>query len=71
MAWNTASFRNMVWVPGSGAINHTLNLRLFSKQLSFIINHAEDKFLIIDNDMLPIIEKILPHCKTVEKVIVI
>ena len=71
MAWNTARHLE-IWygVPGSGAINHTLNPRLFSKQLSFIINHAEDKFLIIDNDMLPIIEKILPHCKTVEKVIV-
>ena len=72
MAWNTSRHLE-VWygVPGSGAVNHTLNPRLFSKQLSFIINHAEDKFLIIDNDMLPIIEKILPHCKTVEKVIVI
>ena len=72
MAWNTARHLE-IWygVPGSGAINHTLNPRLFSKQLSFIINHAEDKFLIIDIDMLPIIEKILPYCKTVEKVIVI
>ncbi len=72
MAWNTARHLE-IWygVPGSGSINHTLNPRLFSKQLSFIINHAEDKFLIIDIDMLPIIEKILPHCKTVEKVIVI
>ena len=72
MAWNTARHLE-IWygVPGSGAINHTLNPRLFSKQLSFIINHAEDKFLIIDIDMLPIIEKILQYCKTVEKVIVI
>ena len=72
MAWNTSRHLE-VWygVPGSGAVNHTLNPRLFSKQLSFIINHAEDKILIIDIDMLPIIEKILPDCKTVEKVIVI
>ena len=58
MAWNTARHLE-IWygVPGSGAVNHTLNPRLFSKQLSFIINHAEDKFLIIDSDMLPIIEK--------------
>ena len=72
MAWNTSRHLE-IWygVPGSGAVNHTLNPRLFSKQLSFIINHAEDKILIIDIDMLPIIEKILPDCKTVEKVIVI
>ena len=49
MAWNTARHLE-IWygVPGSGAINHTLNPRLFSKQLSFIINHAEDKFLLHD-----------------------
>ena len=72
MAWNTACHLE-IWygVPGSGTVNHTLNPRLFSKQLSFIINHAEDKLLIIDSDMLPIIEKILSQCKTVEKVIVI
>ncbi|MFL2802433.1 MAG: long-chain fatty acid--CoA ligase [Paracoccaceae bacterium] len=72
MAWNTSRHLE-IWygIPGSGAVNHTLNPRLFSKQLSFIINHAEDKILIIDYDLLPIIEKILPTCKTVKKVIVI
>ncbi len=72
MAWNTSRHLE-IWygIPGSGAVNHTLNPRLFSKQLSFIINHAEDKILMIDNDLLPVIEKILPTCKTVEKVIVL
>ena len=62
-----------IWygVPGSGAINHTLNPRLFSQQLTYIINHAEDKILIIDNDLLPIIEQIISSCKTVQNIIVI
>ena len=72
MAWNTARHLE-IWygVPGSGAINHTLNPRLFSQQLTYIINHAEDKILIIDNDLLPIIEQIISSCKTVQNVIVI
>src|SRR6476659_4316139 len=35
-------------VPCMGAVLHTLNLRLFSDQLAFIINHAEDKVVIVD-----------------------
>ena len=72
MAWNTARHLE-IWygVPGSGAINHTLNPRLFSQQLTYIINHAEDKILIIDNDLLPIIEQIISSCKTVQNIIVI
>ena len=64
MAWNTARHLE-IWygVPGSGAINHTLNPRLFSQQLTYIINHAEDKILIIDNDLLPIIEQIISSVK--------
>ncbi len=71
MAWNTA--RHMeVWfgVPGAGAINHTLNPRLFADQLVYIINHAEDRFLIVDFDLLPIIEAIHDRLETVEKIIV-
>ena len=44
MAWNTSRHLEVVYgVPGCGAVNHTLNPRLFSEQLIYIINHAEDK----------------------------
>lgn len=71
MAWNTA--RHMeVWygVPGAGAINHTLNPRLFADQLVYIINHAEDRILIIDFDLVPVIENIWDRLDNVETVIV-
>ena len=35
-------------VPGMGAVLHTLNLRLFPEQLSYVINHAEDKVILVD-----------------------
>ena len=71
MAWNTARhFEVWYGVPGSGAVNHTLNPRLFADQLVYIINHAEDRFLLIDFDLIPIIENIWDRLETVEKVIV-
>ena len=72
MAWNTA--RHMeVWfgIPGSGAINHTLNPRLFAEQLIYIINHAEDKILMVDLDLVPVIEKIIDSCPKIQTVIIL
>ena len=72
MAWNTARHLELWYgIPGSGAVNHTLNPRLFAKQLTYIINHAEDKILMIDLDLVKILEEILPTCKTVEQIIVL
>ena len=72
MAWNTARHLELWYgIPGSGAVNHTLNPRLFAKQLTYIINHAEDKILMIDSDLVKILEEILPTCKTVEQIIVL
>ena len=72
MAWNTARHLELWYgIPGSGAVNHTLNPRLFAKQLTYIINHAEDKILMIDSDLVKILEEILPTCKTVEQIIIL
>ncbi len=72
MAWNTA--RHMeVWygVPGAGAALHTLNPRLFSDQLVYVINHARDKVLMIDLDLVPVIEGIWDRLETVEHIIIL
>ncbi len=44
-------------VPCMGAVVHTLNLRLSHDDLSYIVNHAEDKVLIVDSLLLPLFEK--------------
>ena len=72
MAWNTSRHLELWYgIPGSGAVNHTLNPRLFAKQLTYIINHAEDKILMIDLDLIKILEEVLPDCKTVRQVIIL
>ena len=44
-------------VPAMGGVIHTLNLRLGVEDLSYIINHAEDQVLFIDDSLLPLFEK--------------
>jgi fatty-acyl-CoA synthase len=59
MAWNT--WRHMeIWygVMGVGGIVHTLNPRLFTDQLAYIVNHAEDEWLFIDLTFVPLFEKL-------------
>jgi fatty-acyl-CoA synthase len=44
-------------VPCMGAVVHPLNLRLNADDLSYIVNHAEDKLIIVDQVLLPLFEK--------------
>ncbi len=48
-------------VPATGAVVHTLNLRLHPEELAYIVNHAQDRFLIVDEVLLEIFEQIRPH----------
>ncbi len=59
MAWNT--WRHMeIWygVMGTGAIVHTLNPRLFTDQLAYIINHAGDEWIFVDLTFIGLFEKL-------------
>lgn len=44
-------------VPAAGGVVHTLNLRLHPQELAFIVNHAQDRFLIVDDVLLPLLEQ--------------
>ena len=43
-------------VPCAGGVLHPLNLRLHPSELAFIANHAEDRFLVVDDVLLPCLE---------------
>ena len=53
-----------------GAVIHTLNIRLSPVDLEYIINHAEDRIIIVDADVLPLLEKLAGKMPTVEKIVV-
>src|ERR1700754_702721 len=44
-------------IPCMGAVIHPLNLRFSADDLAYIINHAEDKIIIVDEVLLPLFEK--------------
>ena len=72
MAWNTP--RHMeIWygVSGCGAILHTLNPRLFSEQLDYIINHAGDRVVMVEPDLVRVLEPLVDKLRTVEKWVVL
>ncbi len=58
MMWNhSGHLETFCGVPCGGGILHTLNLRLHAQEIAAIANHAEDRFLIVDDVLLPILEK--------------
>lgn len=57
-------------IPCIGAVVHPLNVRLSPDDLTYIINHAGDKIIIVDQVLLPLFEKIRSEI-TASKVIVI
>src|ERR1700754_1458411 len=58
-------------VPSMGAVLHTLNIRLFPDQVAFIANHAEDRVVLVDTTLIPLLAKVLPQMTTVEHVVVV
>ncbi|MBI3938096.1 MAG: long-chain fatty acid--CoA ligase [Betaproteobacteria bacterium] len=44
-------------VPCAGGVLHTLNLRLHPSDIAYIANHARDRFLIVDDVLLPLYEQ--------------
>ena len=55
-AWNTARHLELYFGPGcTGRVTHTLNLRLFPDQLTYIVNHAEDEVIFVDNSLAPLL----------------
>ncbi len=48
-------------VPAVGAVLHTLNLRLHPEEIAYIVNHAQDRFLIVDDTLLDVYEQFRPH----------
>ncbi len=57
-------------IPAAGGVLHTLNLRLHPNDLAFIVNHAEDRFLIVDDILLPLFDQFKDRA-SLEKVIVV
>ncbi|NIH78365.1 fatty-acyl-CoA synthase [Amycolatopsis viridis] len=69
--WNNAEHLAAYFaIPAMGAVLHTLNIRLFPEQLTFVANHAEDQVVLVDGSLVPLLARQLPEMKTVRHVVV-
>ena len=60
LAWNHYQhLEAYLGVPATGAVLHTLNLRLHPDDLTYIINHADDRLILVDATLLPLLEKVM------------
>src|SRR5262245_43307541 len=72
LAWNT--WRHLeAWygILGIGAIYHTVNPRLFPDQIAWIVNHAEDRMMLVDLTFVPLLEKLAPRLSSIERYVVL
>ncbi|WP_057912512.1 long-chain fatty acid--CoA ligase [Peribacillus muralis] len=71
LAWNHHRHLEAYFaIPCSGAVLHTINMRLSPQHVSYIVNSAKDRLLLIDPDVIPLLEAIKDELPTVEGYIV-
>ncbi|MGI8526400.1 MAG: AMP-binding protein, partial [Pseudolabrys sp.] len=72
LAWNTwRHLESWYGILGIGAVYHTVNPRLFPDQIVWIVNHAEDRMMMLDLTFVPLIEKLADKLPTIERYIIL
>lgn len=57
-------------VPSMGAVLHALNIRLGPYELQYTVNHAEDRIILVDEDLLPLLIPLRGKMPSVQHIIV-
>jgi fatty-acyl-CoA synthase len=71
LMWNHAAHLELyLGAPLAGGVVHTLNLRLHPDDLAYIATHAGDRLLVVDEVLLPLLEKFRDRTR-VERVVVV
>src|SRR5687768_4693716 len=70
--WNSQPHLELYMAaPCMGAVLHMLNIRLFEEQLTYIVNHAKDKVIFVDDSLIPLLAKVAPTFEGVEQYVVV
>ena len=70
--WNSQEHLEAYFAISSmGAVMHTLNIRLFPEQLAYVINHAKDRVIIVDDSLVQVLGQVAESMETVEHIIVV
>ncbi|HBX73181.1 MAG TPA: long-chain fatty acid--CoA ligase [Halieaceae bacterium] len=71
-SWNNpAHMEAYLAIPSMGAIMHTVNIRLSVEQVAWVINHAENRVVILDASLLELFLPVVPLLKTVEHILLV
>jgi fatty-acyl-CoA synthase len=71
-AWNNIRHHELYWATANtGMICHTINIRLFADQVVYVANHAEDKVVFVDPDLVPVIAPLASRMETVRHWVVL
>jgi len=69
--WNTARHLELYFAaPCTGRVLHTLNIRLFPEQLTYIVNHADDEVIFVDKSLLGLLAPLLPTFERLQHLVV-
>lgn len=72
MDWDSHRYLECMFaVPMIGAVLHTINIRLSPEQILYTMNHADDRFVLVNSEFLPIYQGIAGALTTVEKTILL
>ncbi len=72
MDWDSHRYLECFFaVPMTGAVLHTVNIRLSAEQLVYTINHAEDDYILVNTEFLPMLEAVKDQFQTVKKIILL
>jgi fatty-acyl-CoA synthase len=70
-AWNNHRHHELYWATAnSGRVCHTINIRLFADQIVYIVNHAGDRAIFVDPDLVPLLAPLVDRFETVETIVV-
>src|SRR3982751_146793 len=70
LCWNHhAHLECYFGIPAAGGVMHTLNLRLSADEIGWIAHDADDRFLVVDDVLLPLYKQ-FAHLHQFERVIV-
>src|SRR3954447_18555620 len=70
--WNNQEhLEAYVAVPCMGAVLHTLNIRLAGEQVAYIANQAEDRVVLVDMSLIPLLAPVLPEMTSVQTVVAV
>ncbi|WP_127783437.1 long-chain fatty acid--CoA ligase [Rhodococcus sp. X156] len=70
-AWNSTRHLELYFAaPCTGRVLHTLNIRLFPEQLTYVADHAGDEVVFVDRSLLTLLAPLLNSIPSVTNVVV-